>query len=374
MHRIYLDNNAATVIDPEVLAAYIYAVKECWANPSSTHREGQRAKGVLEEARTKIASAFDLPAQQVVFFSSATEALNTTIKGLLCSPIGGHIITTGVEHAAVWETCRWLEAQGQEVSFLSVGPYGAPKVEDVERAMQKNTIGLVLMSVNNETGVKTDIEAMASLAESYRIPLIVDAVAQLGKEPCMLYPGIAAACFSSYKVHGPCGVGFALLNYGVSCSPLLHGSGQERGRRSGTENVSAIYACSHAVEICLNELPQIAPRVKKLRDRFERNLLALPGLELNGEGPRVGNTSNIAFSDLSGEELLIQLDLLGVAASHGAACSAGALEPSRVLLEMGYLKSRADGSVRFSLGKYTSEQDVSNAVQLIAQAVEKLRG
>lgn len=372
--RVYLDNNAATEPDPRVLEAYSYAIKACWANPGSSHREGQHAKGLLEEARTKVAKHFDVASRQILFFSSATEALNTLIRGLAGSKRLARFITTGVEHAAVWQCCRRLEQEGHDVSFLSVGSFGAPTPEAVSQSIQGKNDVLALMSVNNETGVVTDIEACAAIAKEQKIPLIVDAVAQLGKLPFILFPGISAACFSAYKIHAPCGTGFAVLQPGVTFSPLIEGGGQEFGKRSGTENVPGIYACAVALDLIIAEMEEASQKMRRCRDRLEQLLQSrLAGVHINGDGPRVCNTSNLAFDDVNGEELLIQLDLFGIAASHGAACSSGALTPSRVLLEMGYSQQRAAASVRFSLGKLTTEEQIDEAVAMICKAVERQR-
>jgi cysteine desulfurase len=372
--RIYLDNNAATYIDPRIFDAYVHSLKNCWANPSSAHREGQRAKGLLAEARAKIAKVFDVPSQHIVFFSSATEALNTLIRGLLIPRPHSHVITSVTEHAAVWQCCKRFEKEGHSVSFLPTHSYGALAPQALQEAVRTNTTGICLMSVNNETGVLTDIQACASIAENHNIPFVVDGVAGLGKEPFTLFPGVSAACFSSYKIHGPCGVGFAVLNHGVSFQPLLEGGGQELGRRSGSENVCAIYACALAVELAFSEMKTAAAKMVYLRDRFEKTLSdKLSGIQINGDGPRVCNTSNIAFDGVNGEELLIQLDLAGVSASHGAACAAGALEPSRILLEMGFSRERAASSVRFSLSKFTTVSEIDQAVNDIVQAVQRQR-
>lgn len=373
MKRIYLDYNAGTFLDENVKDAYLYAMKEAWANPGSTHKEGQVARSFLAEARDKIAKSFSVASNQLVFYSGATEALNTLIQGLKL-PLGSHFITSSVEHAAVWECCRVLEKEGRSATYLKVGPYGAPQPDDVASAIKESTRAIILMSVNNETGVITDIEKIAEIAKQHKIPLIVDGVAQLGKVPFHMYRGISAAVFSGYKIHGPCGVGFAILQNGFSCAPLLHGGGQESGRRSGSENVAAIYACSIAVEQALKGLEKDSSHMERCRSLFEKKIHEeLNLVYINGEGPRVVNTSNLAFSGISGEDLLIQLDLAGVAASHGAACSAGALEPSRVLLEMGYSQERAQSSVRFSFGKMTSEKEVEKAARLVVQIVSALR-
>ncbi len=374
-HRIYVDYNAATPIDPRVYSEYIRVRHEMWANASSIHREGQAAKAMLADARSRVARVFSVSPQQVVFFSTATEALTTFIHGVLAPKRGAHVITSVAEHAAVWQCCRMLQQHDEaSVTFLRVGSYGAPTPEDVQEAITERTTGIALISVNNETGVVTDIKGCAAVAAQYGIPLLVDGVAQLGKLPFSMYDGVTAACFSSYKMYAPSGVGFAIMRQDVSLRPLIPGGGQEFGRRGGSENVPAIYACALALELLIAEMADNSARMERLRDLFEELVFeGLSGVSVNGEGPRVNNTSNLAFEGVDGEGLLIQMDLAGVAASHGAACSSGALEPSRVLLEMGYSPQRAASSVRFSVGKGTTEEDVRAAANVVIRCVQQQR-
>ncbi len=372
--RVYLDYNASTPVDSRVLDEYNKVICNGWANSSSTHQEGQRAKSILAEARARIASFFHVRPQQVIFFATATEGLNTILRGLLAPSVHSSIITSVAEHAAIFDACKAIEQEGRQVTFLPVGPVGAVDPELLSKTITSSTTGIALMSVNNETGVRTDIQKVAAIAKEHSIPLLVDSVAHLGKEPFTLFPGVSAAVFSSTKIYAPAGVAFAILNAGVTFRPLIFGGGQELGLRSGTENVAAIHATSIAVELLHNDLGKVVGDISLRREYFERLLLsALSGVHVNGEGPRVSNTSNLAFDDVSGEDLLIQLDLAGIAASHGAACIAGALEPSRVLLKMGYSMKRASSSVRFSLGKNTSKEDVEYAAAIIIRAVQRQR-
>jgi cysteine desulfurase len=373
--RIYLDYNAATPIDPRVYDAYMVARKEVWGNASSIHREGQASKALLAQARQRIARRFSVPPSQIVFFSTATEALTSLIRGLIASKRKGRILTSVAEHAAVWQLCQTLSKEGTDVEFMKVGAYGAVCPEALEAALNDQITGIALMSVNNETGVCTDIKRIAALAAERKIPLLVDGVAQLGKAAFHMEEGISAACFSSYKMYAPCGVGFAVLNRGVTFMPLIEGGGQESGRRGGSENVPAIHACSIALEYAFDEMAESSARISNLRDLFEHRILSsLPGVHINGEGPRICNCSNLTFEGVDGEGLLIQLDLAGIAASHGAACASGSMEASRVILEMGYSLERAQSSLRFSLGTPTTEAEVVRAAEIIAACVRKQRG
>jgi cysteine desulfurase len=373
--RIYLDYNAATPIDPRVYDAYMEARKEVWGNASSVHREGQAAKALLAQARQRVARRVDVASSQIVFFSTATEALTTLLRGLFVSKRTGRILTSGAEHAAVWQLCQTLSKEGVDVEFLPVGSYGAVRSQTLEAALHGQVAGIALMSVNNETGVCTDIKAIAALAAEHKVPLLVDGVAQLGKSAFHMEEGVSAACFSAYKMYAPCGVGIAVLNRGVTFTPLIEGGGQESGRRGGSENVAAIHACSIALDYVLDEMTEASARITKLRDLFEQRILAsCPGVHINGEGPRIGNCSNLAFDGVDGEGLLIQLDLAGVAASHGAACASGSMEASRVLLQMGYSLERAHSSLRFSLGTPTTEDEVVRAAEIITACIRKQRG
>jgi cysteine desulfurase len=364
--RIYLDNNATTAIDPGALRAIHDAYALQLGNASSTHAYGQQARGLLTKARKQIADLFGVKPQEIVFTSGATEGLNWLIRGIASTSPKGHIITTDLEHAAVYNTVRHLEQQGYDVSYLKGGQHGAATVEAVRQAIRPDTCLITLMAANNETGVLTDIEGVAQVAEEHGIPFVVDGVAAIGKEGFTIAKGISAVCFSAHKFHGPHGVGFAVVRSYIKVPPLIFGGGQENDRRSGTENLPGIIGMTEALSVLAGSLKADTARIEALRNRFETELKkACPGMQVNGDGPRICNTSNLAFPGLDGESLLMALDMDGVAASHGSACASGALEPSRVLLNMGYPRDRVTRSIRFSLSRFTTDQEIDRAVAVL---------
>ena len=372
--RIYLDNNATTPLDPHVFAKFQEVLQNTWANPSSIHLPGQQAKALLLESRERIASHFDVRPQEVVFTSSGTEALNLCIRGVFGFVPKGHIITTRLEHSAVYETVQLLEKAGMDVSYLEAGLNGAASPAQVLEAIRPNTKLISLMAANNETGVKTDIEEIAKIAMCENISFIVDGVALLGKEPFQLHQGVSAICFSGHKFHAPKGIGFAIIRKSLKLSPWITGGPQEGGRRAGTENLAACIALATALDIAHEQIHDSRKKMVHLRDFFEKELLsACPDSKINGLGPRICNTSNICFEKVEGEALLMYLDLHGIAASHGSACSSGALEPSRVLLHMGISLKDAASSIRFSLSRFTTQEEIEKSLDIIIQGVKKLR-
>lgn len=371
--RIYLDHNASTSIDPRVLEAMLplYSFPH---NPSSVHFFGQKAKSLLEEAHQSVAHAFGVHPQEIIFTSGATEALNMMLFGILHKRKKGHIITSRLEHPAVIQPLEQAQARGFEVTFLS-SSRGAVSVDQIQNEIRSDTCLIVCMAVNNETGIKSDLGKIAALAESLNIPLLVDGVAWLGKDVLTIAKGVSTICFSGHKIHGPAGVGVAVVKKSLKWSPLIYGGPQQLQRRGGTENLPAIVGFSKALKFLQDELSTSISSMAYLRDRFEKTLKeALSDIIIHGSlEERVCNTSNISFLGVDGETLIMRLDLAAVAASHGSACSSGALEPSRILLNMGIPVSVARSSVRFSLSKYTTEQEIDRAASIIIQEVKHLR-
>jgi len=371
--RIYLDNNATTLIDPQVVEAVLAELKSTPHNPSSIHSFGREAKKRLEESRTSIASYLKVPAQNILFTSGGTESMNTLIYGFLQEK-KGHVITSDVEHACIYQPLKALQEQGWEVSFLPAGLLGAVSAEQVEAAIRPDTQFILLTAVNNETGVKHDLAAIGQIAHKAQIPFLVDGVAWLGKEPLVIPEGVTAIGFSGHKIHGPQGVGFISLHGRKQPRPLLLGGGQEQMRRGGTENLPGIVGLAKATQLLREELPAGTQRMALLRDKLEAGLLsqAAPAV-VNGMGPRICNTCNLSFPHTRGEDLLIALDMTGIAVSHGAACSSGALEPSRVLLNMGLPTQIAGSAIRFSLSRMTTEEEIDRAIGVVSRVVQQMR-
>lgn len=371
--RIYLDNNATTCLDLLVVERLQSMLAESWGNPSSIHQEGQKARAIIDQSRRSIADFIGVRPKEIVFTSGATEGLNLVIRGILGDNTKGHVISSGVEHPAVYSTLKCYERRGLEITFAPVGRFGAVTPEQLRSAIRPDTRLIALMAVNNETGVKTDIEGVAAVAEEAGIPLVVDGVALLGKETFSIPSGVSAMAFSAHKLHGPKGIGFVFLRKRLKLEPVLTGGGHEQQRRAGTENLMGIVGFAAAVEAVQVVLPHASEQMGSLRDRFEEGLRAEFPIQVNGEGPRVANTSNLCFPGVSGESLLMNLDLAGVAASHGSACSSGALEPSRVLMNMGLSTDEAASSLRFSLSRLTSPEEVDRAVAIILKLLHQLR-
>lgn len=371
MERIYLDNNATTALDPRVFKAMLADLSGPPANPSSVHWFGQQARSRLSQARKTLAAFFQAKSEEIVFTSGGTESLNLLLRGL--GP-KGHIVTTAIEHSAVYRTIQALESEGLEVTYLPVGLWGAPLPEQVADAIRPTTRAVVLSASNSETGVKIDLESIAKICESREIPLFLDAVSYIGKERLPPSRAIAGIALSAHKLHGPKGVGALYLRSSFKLRPLLTGGNQEYSHRAGTENLSGILGLAEAIEILEGQQEEITETLRALRDHFEFNLLqALPDVAINGQGPRIANVSNLAFLGVDGETLLMQLDLAGVAASHGSACSAGALEPSRVLTNMGIDRKTARSSLRFSFSRMNTREEVDRAIEILIRLVGSLR-
>jgi cysteine desulfurase len=375
MRRVYLDNNATTPVLPEVFEAMRPYFSERFGNASSIHQQGQEARAAVEDARESLARLLGCKASEIVFTSGGTEADNLAISGLTAP--GDHVITSTVEHHAVLHGCKHLASTGCEVTFLPVDGRGLVDPDDVRRALRPNTKLISIMTANNETGVLQPVEQIGKIAAEAEVYFHTDAVQAAGKVQLDVERlGCHALSISGHKMHAPQGVGGLYVKKGAKLRPLFHGGRHERSRRAGTENVPGIVALGRAAQLAKESLDQGEDRkICALRDRLERGILSqIDEAGVNGAGvARVPNTTNLHFDHIDGEALVIALDLKGLAVSTGAACSSGAIEPSHVLLAMGLRNHQARASIRFSLGKQTTEDEIDFALVLVPETVARLR-
>jgi len=372
---IYLDNNATTKVDPAVLEAMLPYLTEQYGNPSSMHSFGGRVGKALKNARLQVASLLGAEESEVIFTSCGTEGNNTAIRAALAAqPDRKHLITTQVEHACVLNLFKQLEKQGYTVTYLSVDSKGKVDLMELEAAITGNTALVSMMYANNETGTMFPVEQAGAIAQEYGATFHVDAVQVAGKLPLNLKSStIDLMTISGHKFHAPKGVGSLFVRRGFRFRPLLIGGHQERGRRAGTENVAGIIGLGKAAELAQHHLADIAQE-KKLRDRLEKGLLAIPDTEVNGDRKnRLPNTTNIGFKYIEGEAILLSLDQYGICASSGSACTSGSLEPSHVLRAMGLPYTTLHGSIRFSLSRYTTDAEVDRVLEVMPGIVERLR-
>jgi cysteine desulfurase len=375
--RVYLDNNATTPVLPEVLEAMRPYFAEHFGNASSIHHHGQETRGAVERARGSIATLLGCKTSEVVFTSGGTEGDNLAIFGLI-QP-GDHIITSTIEHSAVLNTCRHIAKNPTtacDVTYIPVDGRCLVDPADVKRAIRPNTKLISIMFANNETGALQPVAEIAKIAAEADIYFHTDAVQAAGKVPLNVDEiGCDVLTISSHKIHGPQGVGAVYVRKGTQLVPILFGGTHERSRRAGTENVPGIVGFGKAAELATAGFERgDHQKMAAARDRLQRELLAIEGTGLNGDGaPRVPNTTNVYFDGIEGESLVIALDLKGLSVSSGAACSSGAIEPSHVLVAMGVPHDRAKASIRFSLGKQSTPEDIDFALQVIPETVTRLR-
>jgi len=378
MKPVYLDYNSTTPVAPEVLEAMLpYFTKEA-GNASSIHSFGQRARAAVERARESVAGLLGARAAEIVFTSGGTESVNLAIFGILAPwpETRKHVITSQIEHHAVLNTCQALERDGVEVTYVPVTADGVVDPADVRRALRPETVLITVMHANNELGTVQPIEEIGRIAVEADVYFHSDAVQSVGKLPIAVERlGVDLLSLSGHKLRGPKGVGALYVRKGTRLRPLFFGGHHERDRRPGTENVTGIVGLGRAAELAAANLAADAERVAALRDRLERELVArVPHSHVNcGRAPRTPNTTNITFPYVEGEALVIALDLKGVACSTGAACSAGAVEPSHVLTAIGLAPEDARASLRFSLGHETTAEEIEYALDMVPRAVEHLR-
>ena len=375
MRRIYFDNNATTPILPEVFEAMRPFFDEQFGNASSIHYHGQQARAAVEGAREGVSRLLGCHPSEVIFTGGGTEADNLAIAGVV-EP-GDHIITSTIEHHAVLLTCEILEKRGCEVTYVPVDGRSLVDPDDVLRAVRPNTRLISVMMANNETGVLQPVEEIGKIAVQHGIYFHTDAVQAAAKVPIDVQKtGCHALSISGHKIHAPQGIGALYLKKGTKLRPMVYGGGQERSLRAGTENVPGIVGLGKAAQIAKESLDRGDDRkMASMRDRLEHGILAqVDEAGVNGDGAaRVPNTTNVFFDHIQGESLVIALDLKGLAVSGGAACSSGAVEPSHVLAAMGLRNDRAGASIRFSLGKQTTDEEIDSALTLIPEAISRLR-
>lgn len=373
---LYLDHNATTPIDPAVRVAMLPWLENEFGNPSSIYSLGRRSAAALAKAREQVASLVGAQPSEIIFNSCGTEATNTAIlSALAIDPDKRHIITSTVEHSATIKLCEHLATRGYEITWLPVDKDGLLDPERLEAAITSETAVISLLWANNETGVIFPVEEIAAIAARKKVPLHLDAVQAAGKVPINLSElGVQYVSLSAHKLYAPKGVGALYVNRRARYTPLLRGS-QEESRRGGTQNVASIVAFGKAAELAQAHLLASAERIGSLRDRFEKTILTtIDGVLRNGtDEPRLPNTSNLSFNGIEAETALLLFDKEGLCCSAGSACSSGSINPSHVLTAMGVTRDEARASLRFSLGRTTTDADIDHALEIINHTVAKLR-
>lgn len=372
MERVYLDHNATTPLDPRVLAAMQPALAAGFGNPSSLHWFGQQARAAVDEAREEAAALIGASPGELVFTGSGSEADNMALRGLsaMSRDPRRKVVVSAVEHHAVLNSAKALAEEGVPVEYARVGSDGVVDLDDLRAKLDERTALVAVMLANNETGVIQPVAEIAALARRQGALFHCDAVQGAGK--ILLDVGrldVDTLAISAHKFYGPKGVGALYVRRGTRMKALVRGGSQEKNRRAGTENVAGIVGLGCAGSLARAELATDSVRITELRDRLESRLLAIPGARRNGSGPRVPNTSSVSFDRIDAESLLLALDLKGIAVSTGAACAAGAVEPSHVLRAMGLPMDQVQGSLRFSLGRGTRAAEVDRAAAEVAEAI-----
>jgi cysteine desulfurase len=378
MRKIYLDHNATTPVHPEVLEVMLPYLKEKFGNPSSIHGFGREAKVALEEAREKVAGLLGASSNEIFFTSGGTESDNLAVKGTAFAnrKKGFHIITSKIEHHAILESCKFLEKEGFEVTYLPVNSQGLVDPDDLKKTIRDETTLVSIMYANNEVGTIQPIEELSKISNEKGIHFHTDAVQALGKIPVNLQKSnVDMLSISSHKIYGPKGVGAIFIRKGVRITPWSHGGHHERSRRAGTENIPGIVGFAKALELVVKELEGQNKHLRSLTEAFYKKLVdTIPDVILNGDlERRIPNTLNLSFKGVEGESIILSLDLKGVAVASGSACTSGTLEPSHVLSAMGIDPAIAQGAIRFSFGRDNTMEDVEYVASLLPEIVERLR-
>jgi cysteine desulfurase len=376
MNRIYLDHNATTPIRPEVRERMLPFLGELFGNPSSAHSYGQEVKVHVEEARRRIAEQLGASPAQIVFNSGGTESDNAAIKGVAFAAEKGHIVTTVIEHPAVMQAVSWLAKKGFDATYVPVDSTGVVDPDDVKKAIRPDTILVTVMHLNNETGTVQPVEEISRITREAGIPFHTDAAQSFGKLPTKVDDlGVDLMAIAAHKIYGPKGVGALYIRKGTRIDPLIIGGAQEKRRRSGTENVAGIVGFGEAVIRAEEEREEVYNRLATLRKKFTSGLTErIPEIVINGDPARTfPSTVSASVSHVEGESLLLSLDMEGIAISTGSACSSGSLEPSHVLVAMGIETVLAQGTLRFSMGRGTTEEEIDHVLDVFPPIVERLR-
>lgn len=377
MKRIYLDYAATTPVDPIVKRSMDKYFTKIFGNPSSLHSFGQEAQVALEQSREVVAKAMNAETKEVIFTSSATESNNTAIKGVAFAnkDKGNHILISPIEHDCILNSAVWLKKQGFEVDFLPVDEYGVVDPGEVEKRIKKGTILVSVMHANNEMGTIEPIAEIGEICRKKGVYFHTDAAQSFGKITIDVKKmNIDLLTASSQKMYGPKGVACLYIRKGVKIDPLLHGGGQEFGLRSSTINIPGIVGFAKAVELCMKNMRTEGLRLSNMRDKLIKEVLKIQGTRLNGHPKnRLPNNANFSFSGIEGESILFELDYQGIAISTGSACSSPKLEPSHVLLAMGLKHEQAHGSMRVTLGRWTTEAEINQLIRILPGVINKLR-
>ena len=378
MKRIYLDHAATTPVDPAVVETMLPFFTEYFGNPSSVYTEGRGVKKSIEAARLQIAKAINADPREIYFTGSGSEADNWAIKGIAMKnqAKGKHIITSTIEHHAVLHTCEYLEKQGFEVTYLPVDEYGLISLDDLRNAIRTDTILVTIMFANNEIGTVEPIKEIGEIVKEKGIIFHTDAVQALGNIPVDVKDlNVDLPSISAHKIYGPKGIGALFIRKGVPIDNLIHGGAQERKKRAGTENTAEIVAFGKAAEMASEHLEENAAHMKELRDLLIKGVMDnIPQVRLNGHPEkRLPGNANFCFDYIEGESILLSLDIIGIAGSSGSACTSGSLDPSHVLLAIGLPAGVAHGSLRLTIGKHTTVEDINYVVENLIQIIERLR-
>lgn len=378
MKNIYFDNAATTRLDDEVLQEMLPYLKENYGNASSIYKLGRESKKAVEDAREKIAKVLNCKPNEIYFTAGGSESDNTAIKGIARAnkKKGNHIITSKIEHPAILETCKQLEKEGFEITYISVDENGIINLEELKSAIKPTTILITIMFANNEIGTIEPIEEIGKIAKENNIYFHTDAVQAVGNVKIDVQKlNIDSLSLSGHKFYGPKGIGALYVRIGLNFEKFINGGHQERNKRSGTENVAGIVGMGKAIELAYNNLEEHNKKIKELRDYYVEQVKAkIPYIKINGDiEKRLPGNSNISFRFIEGEGLLLNLDLKGICASSGSACTSGSLDPSHVLLAIGLPHEIAHGSLRITIGKYNTKEEVDYLVENLVEIVNRLR-